>query len=411
MRGEAQLVWGVWEWTRDPIHPQGRGLLQAVHPRRGSPSPPRACGAGCSCGAAHARWDRRAPPRPAGRRWRALFSLGTGDHGPRTTGRARCRGRRGLGTPRFPAFGALTFSPLGPSLPGPPLVPGSPLRPCREYVCGWGPRWQGHTGTPHSALPTRMLAARCGPSRGFRKCWAGSWSAVHWARFSPRAGDWPDRLSARSPSSLQGQAGPQDATPGGSALGLGPSRWEVGHPRTGWLGWGHRVTPISPRSGCPGLCSALAGVLPGGQGGGAGRFTGTECPAGARRAFLGCSGVVEARWGHSGSECGVNSRARLSGPGAQARLWLLSHRHFLGLRCCLGNPAESGQLSQGQDQGTIRPREPTGGPAWSGGTVFASGRGPPIRWQRDRLAVAQGWGWGGACCLSCPPTCRHLECG
>lgn len=28
----------------------------------------------------------------------------------------------------------LTFSPFGPSLPGPPLVPGSPLRPCREWA-------------------------------------------------------------------------------------------------------------------------------------------------------------------------------------------------------------------------------------------------------------------------------------
>lgn len=40
----------------------------------------------------------------------------------------------------------------------------------------------------------------------------------------------------------------------------------------------------------------------------------------------------------------------------------------------------------------ITPREPTGGPAWSGGTVSASGRGPPIRWQRDRLVLAQGVG-------------------
>lgn len=65
-------------------------------------------------------------------------------------------------------------------------------------------------------------------------------------------GTWLDRLSARSPSSLPGQARAWDAPPGGSALGLGPSHWEAGHPRTGWLGRGHCVTPSSPRSVCPG---------------------------------------------------------------------------------------------------------------------------------------------------------------
>lgn len=63
---------------------------------------------------------------------------------------------------------ALTFSPLGPSLPGLPLVPGSPLRPCREWVCGWGPDG-GPQEDSHSTLAMRTLALGSGgPSRGLQ---------------------------------------------------------------------------------------------------------------------------------------------------------------------------------------------------------------------------------------------------
>lgn len=69
--------------------------------------------------------------------------------------------------PQAPLTQTLTFSPLGPSLPGPPLVPGSPLRPCRKQACGkGGPDGGGHTGTLLSVLAMRTLAV--GPGTPFR---------------------------------------------------------------------------------------------------------------------------------------------------------------------------------------------------------------------------------------------------
>lgn len=128
-------------------------------------------------------------------------------------------------------------------------------------------------------------------------------------------GTWLDRLSARSPSSLPGQARAWDAPPGGSALGLGPSHWEAGHPPD-WLARARTLRDSLFTAKC----------VPGSRQecklGGQGHITGTERPAGARRTFLSCSGDSRAQSGGRGGRR-VNSRARPSGLGAQARLWPL----------------------------------------------------------------------------------------
>lgn len=104
----------------------------------------------------------------------------------------------------------LTFSPLGPWLPALPLVPGSPLRPCGEWMCGWRPPRDPSVCSPHEdsgfgtwgplqwpqpRLPSS--AGQCGPSPGFRKRWEGSCSAVSWG------GVWWTRRDPARPRSAQ----------------------------------------------------------------------------------------------------------------------------------------------------------------------------------------------------------------
>lgn len=128
---------------------------------------------------------------------------------------------------------------------------------------------------------------------------------------------------------------------------------------------------------------------------------------------------------------GVNSQPRLWVPGARVRLWLLSHRNFPGLRCCLDSPAEGKQLSQAGRPGTERLVATSVGPVGTAGVwrgqdsrdpqghlpcspwprplrgalCVLGGQRPPGRIWRNRrhvpwmLAGGQGSGGAGGSCL------------
>lgn len=120
--------------SRSCLPRSGWQLARLSMPRVDSAEPRPGSSAGSAGG------DRLAAscfPRHAGSALGSLLSsLVTGCH--QHHGESLVQRQTGRQHPAFPRH-TLTFSPLGPSLPGLPLVPGSPLRPCKEWVCGWGP--------------------------------------------------------------------------------------------------------------------------------------------------------------------------------------------------------------------------------------------------------------------------------